>query len=157
MAEQLPVMSYDDMNKLTRAGLRPYLLKVLDSEKGFLQSTYADWAVARYLTGAAVCSDRTRGLILRELDKMADEGLIVKIRRGTVFGGEKMNAARYYTLERAAEIRRQQDEAAERRAKTEARWDRVRERLAAGPSVVMDAKYQLSLEAWEHLLHEAGW
>lgn len=98
------------------------------------------------------------GRVRRALDKLADDGLIVKVKRdGRLPDGSCASGTTYYSHKAYAEA---EDKAQARRTAAEveaATWRQIRDRLASGPGVQLAPSGTLSLDDWLQLLEKAGW
>lgn len=102
--------------------------------------------------------DRWSGRVRRMLNALADEGLIVRVRRGeqTPWGHEASDAV-YFTLEAYDLAKGEADLKRAAEAVEAMTWHQVKERLAAGPGVELAPSGTLSLDDWLQLLEKGGW
>ena len=145
--------------------------------QGHVESSRMADLVARELTGSYLSDPFVHGLragqhrelrtsetnfasrVRGQLDQLAAKDLIVKVgAHGTLPNGYGAGGlAHYYSP--AAYDSAQQKHSDELKAKLaeRRRWSAISARLSAGADIRLDARHQLTVDAWEQLLEQAGW
>lgn len=93
------------------------------------------------------------------LNKLADEGLIVKIgaRQMLPAGYSSGNTSHYYTVPVYEAAMQKYDAEQQARVEQHNRWNSIAQRLSDGPGAALNRQHQLTVEHWEQLLDRGGW
>lgn len=165
-----------DLRHVTPAEIEPAALRAVEEENGRIEGYLADDRVAALLGGSvddlrsmgvspafrwefAAAQRKWSGRVRRVMDKLADNGALVKVGKDqrTPGGTHATNTVFYYTPGAyQAEIRRAA-EGTQRALEVQRRWEEVQRRLWDGPAIRLGSGGKLSLEDWEKLLIEGGW
>jgi len=150
--------------------LRESLPEVAEKAAGYVGYFQADYGIVRivarqagvdepdFRTGSGQRSwDSFCGQVSRAMNKLADEGLIVKVSRGDrTPDGYTAKSVRYYMPDRFAALQAEHKQKQQEHAETRARWAEVTSKLEriVGPVKVVDhlQRPMLTLDQWNEIL-----
>lgn len=109
--------------------------------------------------GLAEAQKRWSGQVRRAMDRLAGEGLLVKVGKGqrTPDGSYASNTVYYYSPGAYAAEEERTARALVKAEATRRRWEKIRWRLQEGPGVRLDSEGRLFADSWELLLDKGGW